>query len=114
VIELISADRCTGCGICVKVCPTNVFDGEVGQVPVISRQSDCQTCFMCEAYCPADAMYVSPLADENEVVDEADLERRRLLGSWRDTIGWNKGQIRLAARDTTPFLPLIEPVRVDG
>jgi Na+-translocating ferredoxin:NAD+ oxidoreductase RNF subunit RnfB len=26
MIELVLADRCTTCDICVKVCPTNVFD----------------------------------------------------------------------------------------
>jgi NAD-dependent dihydropyrimidine dehydrogenase PreA subunit len=114
VIELVSDSRCTGCGICVKVCPTNVFDGAVGEVPVIARQGDCQTCFMCEAYCPADALYVSPLADETEHVDEDALAEAGLLGSWRSRLGWHKGQTRLAAIDTTPFLHRVEPVRLDG
>jgi NAD-dependent dihydropyrimidine dehydrogenase PreA subunit len=104
VIELISTDRCIECGLCVKVCPTNVFDGEVGEVPAIARQSDCQTCYMCEAYCPTDAMYVAPYADESVPVDEDELIDAGLLGSWRATIGWGKGRTRLAAVDTTPFL----------
>jgi NAD-dependent dihydropyrimidine dehydrogenase PreA subunit len=32
-------------------------------MPVIARQSQCQTCFMCEAYCPADALFVAPLSE---------------------------------------------------
>ena len=33
--------------ICVNVCPTNVSDKTDG-IPVIARQNDCQTCFLCE------------------------------------------------------------------
>jgi formate hydrogenlyase subunit 6/NADH:ubiquinone oxidoreductase subunit I len=28
--------------------------------PQIARQHDCQTCFMCELYCPEDALFVAP------------------------------------------------------
>lgn len=112
MIELISADRCTECGLCVEVCPTNVFDGHGGGVPTIARQQDCQTCFMCEAYCPADAMYVAPFADASVAVDESELAETGLLGSWRATIGWGgRGRTRLAAVDATPFLSRVEPSR---
>jgi NAD-dependent dihydropyrimidine dehydrogenase PreA subunit len=60
MIELVIASRCIDCDRCVKVCPTNVFDPVPGGHPVIARQRDCQTCFMCEAYCPVDALYVAP------------------------------------------------------
>ena len=56
MIELISATRCTGCNICVTACPTNVFDAVKGSIPVIARKDDCQTCFMCEVWCPEDAL----------------------------------------------------------
>ena len=62
MIEIVSAARCIDCDKCVEVCPTNVFDAVEGGHPVIARQSDCQTCFMCEAYCPVDALFVAPLA----------------------------------------------------
>ena len=51
MIELISAERCTACNICVSACPTNVFEAVPGGLPRIARQDDCQTCFMCELYC---------------------------------------------------------------
>jgi NAD-dependent dihydropyrimidine dehydrogenase PreA subunit len=114
VIELVSAERCVECGICVKVCPTNVFEGSLGEVPRIARQSDCQTCFMCEAYCPTDALYVAPFAEESVEVDEADLAESGLLGSWRATIGWGRGRTKLAGIDTTPFLAQLERSGVDG
>jgi NAD-dependent dihydropyrimidine dehydrogenase PreA subunit len=62
VIEVVSAERCVTCDLCIAVCPTDVFERGPAGVPVIARQGDCQTCFMCEAYCPTDALYVAPLA----------------------------------------------------
>ncbi|OAB47224.1 4Fe-4S binding protein [Paenibacillus antarcticus] len=103
MIELISSDRCINCNLCVKVCPTNVFDMEEDH-PVIARKEDCQTCFMCEAYCPVDAMYVAPQADRTVEVNEEELISSGLLGSWRQEIGWGQGSgASMAERDTTPF-----------
>ena len=68
MIEVIDGERCTSCDICVNVCPTNVFDKTDG-IPVIARQGDCQTCFLCELYCPEDALYVSPFADQAQPID---------------------------------------------
>ena len=59
MIELVSDSLCIACDKCVKVCPTNVFDAVPGEAPRIARQSDCQTCFLCEAYCPTDALFVA-------------------------------------------------------
>lgn len=111
MIELVSSDRCVDCGMCVKVCPTNVFDAGADGVPVIARQDDCQTCYICEAYCPVDALYVAPYADTKETVSESELVEAGLLGSWRETIGWGPGRTKLAAIDTTPFIDEILPAR---
>lgn len=94
MIELVSASRCIGCDKCIEVCPTNVFDRGAGGVPVISRKGDCQTCFQCEAHCPADAMYVSPYAhpDPPAAADEDTLLARGVLGSYRAQIGWGRGR----------------------
>jgi NAD-dependent dihydropyrimidine dehydrogenase PreA subunit len=91
VIELVSAQRCIGCDRCVDVCPTDVFDRGPGGVPVVARQADCQTCFLCEAYCPVDALFVAPERDPlPEGPDEAALGGT--LGSYRDAIGWGRGR----------------------
>lgn len=111
MIEIVSADRCVECGMCVKVCPTNVFDAGEDGIPVIARQEDCQTCFICEVYCPADALYVSPYADEPEQPAEADLAEQGMFGSWREIVGWGPGRTPLAAIDETPFIDRILPPR---
>jgi NAD-dependent dihydropyrimidine dehydrogenase PreA subunit len=88
MIELVSASRCTGCNICVAACPTNVFDATPDGPPVIARQSSCQTCFMCELYCPVDALFVAHDSENPVAVDESVLEEGALLGSYRRAIGW--------------------------
>jgi len=71
MIELVSESRCISCDKCVKV--------------------DCQTCFLCEAYCPVDALFVAAEAHEDVQVDEATLIAQGLLGQYRRNLGWAKG-----------------------
>lgn len=100
MIELISDAKCISCGICVSVCPTGVFDKDNGNVPVIARKNDCQTCFMCEIYCPVDAMYVAPNVEEVNIQKE-ELLQSGVLGSYRRDLGWGKGQTSGAATDAS-------------
>ena len=94
MIEIVIADRCTACNACVTVCPTNVFDTGPDGRPVIARQSDCQTCFMCELYCKADALYVAPDCDRPIPVDAAKVLASDLLGQFRRDSGWDEWQGR--------------------
>ena len=98
MIELVSRSRCIECNLCVKVCPTNVFDEIDGDIPVIARPDDCQTCFMCEANCPVDALYVAPQWNEHVQVDEADLVERGLIGGFRANWGIGPGRVPNSAR----------------
>jgi NAD-dependent dihydropyrimidine dehydrogenase PreA subunit len=107
MIELVSDTRCIRCDICVKACPTNVFDAVPDAAPVIARQEDCQTCFMCELYCPVDALFVAPEADQNRTVDEEHLAAHSVLGSYRAAVGWGPGRVAGASRDQSfRLLPL--------
>jgi NAD-dependent dihydropyrimidine dehydrogenase PreA subunit len=94
VIELVSAERCIKCDVCIRVCPTNVFDHGEDRLPVIKHQQDCQTCFMCEAWCPVDALFVAPqttpVAANSPYKNERWLAEQGLLGSYRREIGWDK------------------------
>ena len=112
MIELICDERCIDCDICVRVCPTNVFDAVPGDHPVIARQEDCQTCFMCELYCPADALFVAPEADVSVAQHENELRQRGLLGGYRAVVGWGPGRAPGAARDQSyQLLALVAPER---
>ena len=99
MIELLSASRCIECNQCVNVCPTNVFERVEGGIPVIARQSDCQTCFMCELYCPVDALYVDPNSEEIVGVTEEELEQRGVLGGYKEKVGWGKGRKPVASHE---------------
>ncbi|MGW5386442.1 4Fe-4S dicluster domain-containing protein [Nocardia sp. NPDC003963] len=108
MIELVSAQRCIACDKCIAVCPTDVFDRGADGIPVISRHSDCQTCFQCEANCPADALFVSPRTTpepaSSPAGDQDELVRNGLLGSYRAQIGWGKGRTPGTLRALGPAL----------
>jgi len=89
MIEVVDSETCTSCNICVNVCPTNVFD-ETDGVPVIARQDDCQTCFLCELYCPDDALFVAPHADGPQSIDLLALKQSGIFGSYRRAVGWTE------------------------
>ena len=101
MIEVVSESRCIACDICVNACPANVFDKNEAGLPVIARQDDCQTCFLCEIYCPTDALFVSPFADGPRPISEAEIEERGLFGSYARGLGWSRGQMGGAAQDPT-------------
>jgi len=101
MIEIVSPTRCIECNICVAACPENVFDAVEDSIPVIARKEDCQTCSLCELYCPADALYVSPLRDRDDPVDEADLVTRGLMGSFARAMGWENAKPRGTHTDKT-------------
>lgn len=100
MIELISSALCIACDRCVEVCPTQVFDAVGGGIPVIARPDSCQTCFMCELYCPVDAMYVHPFADQHVVV----IEEQTILGGYAKELGWKSSKPGGTENDQTHHL----------
>lgn len=109
MIELVSDFRCIRCDICVRVCPTNVFEAVPDAAPIIARKDDCQTCFMCELYCPTDALFVAPDADASVGVNEPGLSQAGVLGSYREAVGWSDKKREGASADAT-FRVLSLPV----
>ncbi|MET0283123.1 MAG: ferredoxin family protein [Polyangiales bacterium] len=90
MIELVIEERCTQCNQCVAACPTNVFDAVPGRAPVIARKQDCQTCYMCELYCPHDALFVASNCHGDEAVDREQVLESGLLGQLRRDHGWGE------------------------
>ncbi len=103
MIEVIDSESCTSCDICVNVCPTNVFD-KTDAMPIIARQSDCQTCFLCELYCPEDALFVSPFAHAVQSVDVVALKQKTVMGSYRRAVGWTNETMQQRGHDRSYLL----------
>lgn len=64
---------------------------------------------MCELYCPEDALYVAPQTVASANVEEA---ARTLIGSYRQAIGWRRGQRSGAADDAS--YELLSRARIDA
>jgi NAD-dependent dihydropyrimidine dehydrogenase PreA subunit len=60
-IERIDLELCNGCGICVKICPMDVFRmDKQGKKSVITYPEDCMLCEFCVLDCPTKAITVTP------------------------------------------------------
>jgi len=111
MIELILDTQCTACDDCITICPSNVFEPVPDGIPVIARQQDCQTCFLCELYCEADALFVHPDATALHGINAAlvttgDYRRDSGWGSWTEDVRyrnehWRMGDVFALARSRT-------------
>lgn len=50
-------DKCIGCGMCLNVCPHNVFELKDGKAKVSDKDS-CMECGACAKNCPVSAIEV--------------------------------------------------------
>jgi NAD-dependent dihydropyrimidine dehydrogenase PreA subunit len=53
----LDAAKCTGCGMCLEVCPRAVFEMRNGKAQVVDRDA-CIECGACETNCQAEAISV--------------------------------------------------------
>ena len=52
---VVDVEKCTGCGLCVKVCPSLVFKLDEKKSTII-RGEGCNACGQCWAVCPEEAV----------------------------------------------------------
>ena len=58
-IHNLDQDICTGCGICVAICPQDVLRmDETSKKAVITYPQDCVACWGCEFFCPVNCIEV--------------------------------------------------------
>lgn len=53
----LNEEKCTGCGMCIKVCPHEVFAIEAGKAQIVDKDS-CMECGACAKNCPFSAISV--------------------------------------------------------
>ena len=54
----IDKNKCTGCGICLEVCPQNVLKIENKKAVIVEKDS-CIECGACKMNCPFEAIEVN-------------------------------------------------------
>ena len=65
MIERVDREKCIACGICVEICPMDVFrQDEVTGHSFVRYPKDCQTCYNCELECPVSAIRVGAFRKE--------------------------------------------------
>jgi len=62
----VDAERCTGCSLCVEVCPSFVFEMREGKAEVV-REKWCIGCGHCGAVCPEGAILNEATAERIEL-----------------------------------------------
>jgi 2-oxoglutarate ferredoxin oxidoreductase subunit delta len=51
-------DRCKRCGVCIELCPSQVYTSTPEGYPEITKIEKCTNCGLCELWCPDYAIEV--------------------------------------------------------
>ena len=77
----LDRELCTGCQICLKVCPRNVFDMQSDvHKAVLARFEDCVRCGACIVQCPVDALWFQNAAGQIVAPDTVRRYKLNLMG----------------------------------
>ena len=55
---VIDREQCTGCGVCVRLCPKRILVLDKEDRCVVTDQQACDRLGGCERACPADAIHI--------------------------------------------------------
>jgi NAD-dependent dihydropyrimidine dehydrogenase PreA subunit len=55
----LNTEKCTGCGICMEVCPHAVFELKENKSQIVDKDR-CMECGACAKNCPSNAISVKP------------------------------------------------------
>ena len=59
VMDKSISERCNGCGICLAVCPKDVFRlNKSTKTAIVKYPQDCVACGSCEEFCPRNCLEV--------------------------------------------------------
>lgn len=64
---IVDQERCTGCGVCVKICPAGIIgSADETHLPQVQEEnvSRCFYCGHCEAFCPSQALVLNLCPEE--------------------------------------------------
>jgi NAD-dependent dihydropyrimidine dehydrogenase PreA subunit len=60
-VQPVNVELCNGCGICVRICPLDVFRMDREAKKAVTRYpEDCMLCEFCVMDCPENAITVTP------------------------------------------------------
>ena len=65
---VIDYSKCSRCGLCVRICPTSVFEME--DVVRVVREENCLACLACEILCPKKIITITPIVEKSKLIDE--------------------------------------------
>ena len=80
MIKSINPISCTGCGLCEKICPADLFRMEDGRMKPVYI-ADCCNCLQCKYVCPVDAITFTPAEPKKLNMNDEWKRIKELMGA---------------------------------